>query len=76
MLYKQFYNLYGKEYGHKEGTFARKDHAPLLSSEPVTQLKPEYIEINYQPNQQKLKGAARTFAVVEGGNQKELTALK
>lgn len=72
MIYKQFYNLYGKEFGLQEGGFSRKKEV-LIESEDAL-LQPECIQINYA-DKQKLRATPRLF-LPANPNDKELAALR
>ena len=69
MIYKQFYNIYGKEYGVKdEQQFSRKKEVLLVDTEPEAVIKPEYIEVSYNSDRKKLKGATPRVFMAPAAN--------
>ena len=78
MIYKQFYNLYGKQFGLQEGSFQKKKDLAVNVEEPEPIIQPEYIEINYNSNKQKFKGSTPRVLIAStpNNNEKEQTALK
>lgn len=62
MIYKQFFNIYGKEFGYSpEGNFVKGERVLCIEDENEAVLKPECIQINYNGSRAKLKATPRVF---------------
>lgn len=78
MIYKQFFNIYGREFGYSpEGSFMKGERVLCVEEEKEAVLKPECIQINYNNSRAKLKATPRMFMTANSAiNDKELNNLK
>jgi hypothetical protein len=76
MIYKQFFNLYGREFDFSPD-FSKGERVGHVDDSSETVLKPECIQISYNNDRAKLRATPRVFmAANPSSNEKELTTLR
>ncbi len=78
MIYKQFFNLYGREFGYNpEGNFNKAERVLHVDDSHDAILKPECIEISYSNDRAKLRATPRVvMAANPASNDKEVSGLR
>ena len=79
MIYKQFFNIYGKEFGYNpQASFVKGERLLCVEDENEAVLQPECIQINYNGGSRaKLKATPRVLmAANPSTNDKEVISLR